>query len=149
MDIAFADQEVRLRVYSLLLETGTMPKVADLAASMKQSAKEIKASLKRLYAAKALALMHESGEILMASPSSAVPTSYFTDSGGKTWWANCAWDALAIPAAMHMRGKITASCACCGEGMNAEVENRRLISGSGVVHIALPAKQWWDDIHFT
>jgi hypothetical protein len=33
--------------------------------------------------------------------------------------------------------------------MQADVEDGRLLSGSGIVHIGLPAKQWWDDPFFT
>lgn len=140
---------VRGKVYELLLATGRMPKVAELALALYQDELAVRESLKRLYAAKALALMPDSGEVLMASPWSAVPTAYVVEAGGRHWWANCAWDALAIPAAMGVRGQVTGSCSCCGEAMEAEVEGRRLLRGEGVVHIALPAKVWWNDIFFT
>jgi len=126
-----------------------MPSLANLAASLNRSNGEIETSLKNLHAAKALVLMPESGEILMANPWSAVPTTYTVEAGGKRWWANCVWDALAIPAAMGVRGKVMSSCACCGEGMTAEVEDRQLLSGEGIVHIALPAKKWWENIFFS
>jgi hypothetical protein len=143
------DQQVRLRVYDLLLQTGGMPKIADLAHSLGRSLSDVTDSLKRLYAAKALALMPESGEVLMASPWSAVPTPYVVECGGRSWWANCGWDALAIPAAMGQKGKAITSCACCGESMTVEVDKRELLSGDGVLHISVPAKVWWNDIFFT
>jgi hypothetical protein len=146
MEITESDQQVRRRVYELLLEQGRMPLVRELADNL---GRDVRHALERLYKVKALALMPESREILMASPWSSVPTAYVVEAGGRSWWANCAWDALAIPAAMGVPGKMVASCACCGEAMEAEVANRNLISGEGVVHIALPAKTWWDDIHFT
>jgi hypothetical protein len=149
VEIEPRDQQVRLKVYQLLLETGHMPRVESLAGSLERSTEDIRSSLSRLRAAKAIALMPESGEILMASPWSAIPTTYVVECGERSWWANCAWDALAIPAAMGMRGKMIASCECCGEGMTAEVQEGRLLQGNGVVHIAFPARTWWDDIFFT
>jgi hypothetical protein len=143
------DQVVRLSVYELLLDRGRMPSIAELASSLGLAEADIRESLERLFAQKAIALMSESREILMASPWSAVPTSYVVEAGGRSWWANCAWDGLAIPAAMGVPGKMIASCACCGEGMTAEVDGPRLLVGEGVMHIALPAKTWWNDIHFT
>ena len=35
-------------------------------------------------------------------------TDYRVSSGGRTWWANCAWDALAIPAALTVDARIEA-----------------------------------------
>jgi hypothetical protein len=93
--------------------------------------------------------MPQSGEILLANPWSAVPTQFSVKAGGKDWYGICIWDALAIPAAMGAPGRVTTSCACCGEAMSIEVDGGRMVSGSGVVHIGLPAKQWWDDIVFT
>jgi len=145
----FSDQSLRNLIYELLLKSGRMPSIQSLAVAAGRSVEETAASLKRLYAAKALVLMPDSGEILMAPPWSAVPTAYLTTCGGRNWWANCAWDALAIPAAMGQRGVVTSSCACCGEAMTAEVEGGKLLNGSGIVHIALPAKTWWEDIHYT
>lgn len=143
------DQQVRLKVYELLLRSGVMPKISLLSAELDRDDESIRSSLERLYAAKALALMPESGEILMASPWSAVPTPFLVEAGGRSWWANCGWDALAIPAAMGTRGLVTTSCACCGEAMQIAVHNRELESGRGVLHIAQPAKFWWNDIFFT
>jgi len=143
------DQQVRNKVYELLLASGQLPSIAELSSNLSCATEEIRTSLRNLHAGKALVLMPESGEILMANPWSAVPTSYAVEAGGKSWWANCAWDALAIPAAMGVRGKMITSCACCGEAMTAEVESRQLLGGEGIVHIALPAKQWWNNIFFT
>ncbi len=144
-----SDQAIRNRVYEQLLASGNMPSATAVASSFGIERLEVLEAFKRLYAQRAVALMPESGEVLMASPFSAVPTAYLVDCKGKSWFANCAWDALAIPAAMGARGSIRASCACCGEAMHAEVESRKLLSGEGVLHIAMPAKTWWNDIHFT
>ena len=143
------EQEVRHTVYRLLLATGRIPSIDDIAAEREVSRNQIEHALETLYKSKALALMPESREILMASPWSAVPTAYVVQAGKKSWWANCAWDALAIPAAMGVEGEIESSCACCGEAMSARVADRRLVEGEGVVHISRPARTWWEDIHFT
>lgn len=149
MEIDRADQDVRLCAYRLLLQRGVTPLAVEIADDLSRTEADIRVSLERLYKQKALALMPESREILMASPWSAVPTIYVTECGGRNWWANCAWDALAIPAAMKQPGRVSTSCACCGESMVAEVDGRRLVAGDGVVHIALPARIWWQDIFFT
>jgi len=144
-----SDQLVRSKVYELLLASGIMPSVADLAKSLGEQIEHVRTSLRNLHTGKALVLMPESGEILMANPWSAVPTSYVVEAGGKSWFGNCVWDGLAIPAAMGVPGKLISSCPCCGEAMTAEVDGRKLLAGDGVVHLALPAKKWWNNIFFS
>lgn len=142
------EKKVRLKVYELLLASGSMPSVQALAGNLDCSVEEIRTALKGLRQKKAVILMPESGELLTAQPWCAIPTSHVAHAKGRDWFAPCIWDVLAIPAALGIRGSITTSCACCGERMTAEVEQGKLLAGKGIVHIALPAKQWWDDPFF-
>ena len=45
-------------------------------------------------------------EIRMANPFSAVPTAFRVSAAGRWWYANCAWDAFGICAALHADGRI-------------------------------------------
>ena len=143
------EKSLRLKIYELLLANGQMPKVKVLADCMSVSVDDIRQALKSLRQKKSLVTMPHSGEILMCQPWCAIPTPHVAHAGGRDWFAPCIWDVLAIPAAMGVRGSITTSCPCCGERMTAEVEGGRLLDGEGIVHIGLPAKQWWDDPFFT
>ena len=149
------EKRVRLKVYELLLASGQMPRVVELAAAMNSSAEEIADALKGLRAKKSLVTMPQSGEILMCQPWCAIPTPHVAHASGRDWFAPCIWDVLAIPAAMGVPGSITTSCPCCGERMTADVHAGILKPKAGsrepshIVHIGLPAKQWWDDPFFT
>ena len=83
----------------------------------------------------------------MANPFSAVPTPYRVDAG-RRWFANCAWDAFGICAALHVDGRVETTCADCGETITS-----RSAGGpddeSLVFHCLVPAARWWDDIVFT
>jgi hypothetical protein len=37
----------------------------------------------------------------MANPFSAVPTPFLVRSGDRSWYGNCIWDALGIPAMLQ------------------------------------------------
>jgi len=143
------EKTVRLKIYELLLADGSMPPVQKLADSLAEPLDRINEALKNLRQKKSLVLMPQSGEILMCQPWCAIPTPHVAHVGGRDWFAPCIWDVLAIPAAMNLRGSITTSCPCCGERMTAEVDGGKLRNGTGIVHIGLPAKQWWDDPFFT
>ena len=86
----------------------------------------------------------------MLNPFSAVETPYRVEADGRSWFANCAWDALGIPAALHGEGRIEAECPDCGERLELEVRGGELVSGGELlVHFVVPARRWWDDIAFT
>ena len=87
--------------------------------------------------------------ILMAHPFSAVPTPYRVEAAGRSWYANCAWDAFGICAALHVDGRVETACADCGEPIAVEVRAERPDDESLVFHCLVPAAHWWDDVEFT
>jgi hypothetical protein len=103
---------------------------------------------RRLHDAHALVLDGD-GAIRMANPFSAVPTPYRVEAAGRSWYANCAWDAFGICAALHVDGRVDATCPDCGEPIAVEVRDERPDDESLVFHCLVPAAQWWDDIVFT
>jgi hypothetical protein len=109
---------------------------------------EVRDAWRRLHDAHALVLDGD-GAIRMANPFSAVPTPYRVEAAGRSWYANCAWDAFGICAALHVDGRIDATCPDCGEPIAVEVRDERPDDESLVFHCLVPAAQWWDDIVFT
>jgi hypothetical protein len=45
--------------------------------------------------------------------------------------------------------EISTSCPDCGDPPPVRTTGRALAAGTGVVHFAVPAASWWDDIGFT
>ena len=84
----------------------------------------------------------------MAPPLSAIPTPYQVESGGRRFFGTCIWDALGVVAMLGGTGTVTTWCPDCHEQMSVTVAENRLASGEGVVHFAVPAAHWWDDIGF-
>ncbi|HEX8162496.1 MAG TPA: organomercurial lyase [Pyrinomonadaceae bacterium] len=143
------DREVRRAAYDFTEREGLPPTISQAAAGLSRGAGEIAASLRRLADAHVLVLQRDSGEILMLPPYSAVPTPFVVESGGRTYFANCVWDALGVPAMLKRDAEIKTSCGCCGDAMGLGVAGGALAAARGVVHFALPAARWWDDLAFT
>jgi hypothetical protein len=122
------------------------PTTEELAGSLDLRSDAVRESLERLAAGKALVLQRESREVLMANPFSAVPTPFAVSANGRLYYGNCIWDALGIPAMLQADARIDCSCGCCGEAMQLEVRAGELGPVEGVVHFAVPAHRWWDDI---
>lgn len=87
-------------------------------------------------------LVLDDGKVLMAHPFSGVDTGHTATIGEQTWWANCAWDALAILALLG-DGQ-----ARCPDGPEWTVEGG-VVSPQGLVHLLVPAARFWDDVVFT
>ena len=142
----FEDSSLRVLIYDEIVRTGETPTLATLARLVGAPLDDVRVSLRRMHQGHMLVLQH-TGEILMASPFSAVPTPFITEVDGRRWFGNCIWDALGIIAALHSDGRVLTSCATSGERMELTVRGGALM-GEGVVHFALPARRWWDDIVF-
>ena len=84
----------------------------------------------------------------MAEPFSAVPTGFEVNAGNRSWWGNCIWDALGIPAMLKVDARIYTACGCCNDAMALTVKNGRLLDKSGSIHFAVPARRWWEDVVF-
>ncbi len=143
------DARVRFHVYDHFVDCGEAPSQAEVAAALDTSPEAISESFERLAEGKALVLQPESREVLMAEPFSAIPTAYVVRSKSRSWWGNCIWDALGIPAAIGDDAEVLTSCADCGEAMTVKIEGGRLAVGEGVVHFSVPVRDWWPDVAFT
>jgi hypothetical protein len=135
------DLQLRNLVYRRFVELGRAPTLGELGTD--------EASLRRLHDAHWLVLEPDRPEIRMANPFSAVPTPHRVEAGGRSWFANCAWDAFGIPAALGVDGHISSSCPDCREAIEIDVVDRRPEPATDVFHVLVPARHWWDDIVFT
>jgi hypothetical protein len=141
---------VKLRIYEVIAETTRAPTSLEVAKALSSSADEVEAAFERLYRKRLL--VPEPGDasrIRMAPPFSGVETPFLVEVGGKSYYANCVWDALGIPAALNQDGVVAASDGLTGEAMSLQVKDGHVVPQSCVIHFAVPAANWWDDIIYT
>jgi len=142
------DARVRLFVYSHIIRLEKSPTVVDVAKALSCSTKRVRGSLSRLSESHAF-MLQEGNELWRAAPFSCIPTAFPVKVGKRSWFGNCIWDALGIPAMLREDARIEASCGCCNYQMPVEVKGGRLVSGKGLIHIAVPAREWYKDVVFT
>ena len=146
---AALDIEVRRVVYDHTMREGHIPLVVEVASTLGAALPDVQSSFARLSDAHVLVLQ-ESGEVLMANPFSAIPTLFVVEAAGRQYWGNCIWDSLGILAMLGQDGRVVTSCADCSESLMVEVRGGQLITGNvGVIHYAVPAARWWDNIRYT
>ena len=142
-------REVRFYVFAEAADTGRVPQPLDIATALGRSPVEVEQALRQLAAEKVLILAPNDGNIWAANPFCAVPSSFRVEARGKTYWGICIWDALGIVAALGTDALIRTACGDCSEPMLLEIAGGTLKRSEGVIHFAVPARHWWDNIGFT
>ena len=142
------DTKLRIYIYRFFIDRGRAPSVVEMAKGLRHPLKDVQAALQRLSETHAFVLQ-ENGELWRAAPFSSVPTSFPVKIGRHSWYGNCIWDALGIPAMLHKDARIDASCGCCNFEMVLNVKDGQLLPHEGVGHFAVPAREWYQDIVFT
>jgi len=143
-----ADIRLRNITYRRFVELGRAPTVPEIAALTSDTEENVRSGWARLHDAHAIVL-DGSGEIAMANPFAAKPTPYRVHAGARSWYANCAWDAFGIGAAMGVDSAIHTVCPDCGETIDLDVRDGRPSPSDLVFHVLVPARSWWDDIGYT
>jgi Alkylmercury lyase len=142
------ENKLRLYIYRHFIGSGRSPSISEMAEGVAGSRKRVRAALNSLCRTHAFGVQ-ENGELWRAAPFSAVPTAFPVQVGSLNYSANCIWDALGIPAMLAKKAQIGAACGCCNFAMTLHVQNGRLLETKGIIHIAVPARDWYKDIVFT
>ena len=141
--------EIRAFVYQHFADTTHAPGVEEVAAHFALSREEAAAAYEGLHQSHALYLKPGTHEILMANPFSGVETLFKVRANERTYFANCAWDSLGIPAALHAQAEIEASCAQSGEPIHLRVSGGGVQGSEALVHFLIPFREWYNDLTST
>lgn len=148
MDPEFA-WTVRAQIYDHIVATGRPPTVVEAATSAQISPAAAAAAFAWLDDHHALVLDRDRTTIRIANPFSGVSTGFRVHSGGQSYWANCAWDAVGIPAALHRDATIDAELSDDGSRVEIVVADGVLRHHDELVHFPLPFASWYDDLIHT
>ena len=143
------DTSVKLTIYRHFAATGAAPTPDQVAGPLACSAAEVRAAFARLRGNRVLLLEPDGETIRMAPPFSGVPTAHRVEIGGQRYFANCAWDALGIPAALYREAVVHSRCGQSGEPLRLEVAIDGPEPSDWLFHCQVPAARWWADLVFT
>ena len=143
------DSTVKLTIYQGFASTGEALPPARIAEKLGCSPDEIRSAFARLQGNRVLLLEPDGETIRMAPPFSGVSTQHKVEVGPQTYFANCAWDALGIPAALHREALVHSSCGQSGASLRLHVGFEGPEPSQWVFHCQVPAARWWADLVFT
>ncbi len=154
--------QIRHFVYSHFADTTHPPSVDETANHFNISVEEAGELYKELHNRHAFFLEPETSTIRMANPFSGIRTDFKVHANGKTYFANCAWDMLGVPAALHCDAVIDAVCTGSNDSVQLEIRDGEIYALGDVpaaedgdesidllVHFPLPFAHWYDDLVFT
>ena len=143
------DLQVKLAVYHQFAETGRRPSREEVARRIGADRASVLEAYQRLRALRVLVLEEDGATIRMAPPFSGIPTQHVVESGGVSYFANCAWDSFGIPAALGTPSRIRSRCEQTLEPLDLEVDTSAPPESDWLFHCQVPAARRWDDIVFT
>jgi hypothetical protein len=141
--------DIRAFVYQHFAETTRPPRVDELALRFALTQEEAASAYEQLHARHAFFLQPGTHSVRMANPFSGVETSFNVHIKDKMYFANCAWDSLGIPAALHADAEVEAVCAQSGEAIHLTVSQGQAGDSEALVHFLIPFRNWYDDLSFT
>lgn len=149
--------QVRYFVYSHFADTTHASSTDETAQHFNISTEEAGKYYKELHNRHAFFLEPGTLTIRMANPFSGIPTDFKVHANGRTYYANCAWDMLGIPATLHTDAVIEAVCTESNEPVQLEIKNGCIAPAAAedgglsglLVHFPLPFARWYDNLAFT
>lgn len=143
------DARVKLEIYGTFARTGAAPRADRVAWTLSAPFPEVAAAYARIAKQRLLLLEPDGLTIRMAPPFSGVPTPHRVHVDGILYFANCAWDALGIPAALHYHGVVESHCGQTNELLRLDVGRNGPPPSEWLFHCAVPAARWWQDLVYT
>ena len=142
-------QRVRLFIFEHFLERAAPPVVEQLMARFALSREAASDVLHDLEAARHIALVPGTDRVLMAFPFSAIATPFKVTARGRTYFANCAWDAIAFHAMLGEEVRVDSYCHHCAAPIQVELKSghaTHVDPPEALVYLALRPTEWWSDI---
>ena len=142
-------QQVRLYILEYFLAHAAPPVLEQVMVEFSLTRGEASAVLHELEAARHIALVKGTDRILMAFPFSDVATPFRVAARGQSYFANCAWDAIAFHSMLADDVRIDSFCHHCAEPIEIELRGGRAVRvepAGALVYLSLPPTQWWADI---
>lgn len=141
------DWLIRAHIYQFFVERGRPPSTSETASHFRMAESDARDAYQRLHDAHTILLEPGTTNVRMANPLSAVETPFRVTANGRTYFANCAWDSLGIPAMLGTDATVEAAYTeADGSTTSAryQIVNDEL-QGDGLVHFTLPFRRWYED----
>jgi len=140
---------VRKFVFDHLFEHTTAPPLEEVMQRFGLSRKEAFSVFRELEADHHILLVPGTQRILMANPYSAVSTPFRVHIGSKRYFANCAWDTVALHVMLGEDARVESFCHHCAEPIGISLSKGRPKSSkpaSPLIFLSMPVARWYENL---
>ena len=141
---------IRKFVFDKFVETSHAPPVEQIMKEFDMSRNKVESIFQELEKQGSLVVQPSSNKILMLHPFSNIPTCWVVKPDrNTTYYANCAWDAIAMHFSLHKDIDIESFCYYCNRDIILRLEDGKFkykVPESTFIVISKPPGKWWNDI---
>ncbi len=142
-------KQVRKYIFDHFYEQGTAPTLEEAKRKFGLSRPDAFALFRELEEDHHILLVPGTQRILMANPYSAVTTPFRTRVGGRGYFANCAWDTVAIHVMLGKEARVESYCHHCAEPIDILLSEGKVVSSlpkEPVIFLSMPVARWYDNL---
>lgn len=141
---------IRKFIYDTFIKTSHAPLLEQIVSEFTISKPDVERYLNILAERRLIVMQPFTNRILMAQPFSNIPTHWIVKcSPDHTYYANCAWDTIAMHFALHKSIDVESFCVHCCEPIKIRLENEAFVRKDPqtlLIAISKPASRWWDNV---
>jgi len=139
----------RKYIFDHFFEYTTAPPLEEVMQRFKLTRKEAFNRFRELEADHHILLIPGTQRILMANPFSAVSTPFKVYVGGSRYYANCAWDTVALHVMLEKEARIASFCHHCADSIEITMSGGEVKASSPpspVIFLSTPVANWYDNL---
>jgi hypothetical protein len=143
------DSTLHHAIIASFLQRQRPPTVREIAARFHCSDAEARQGLRGLAERHGVVLHPHSGEVWVAHPFSAAPTTCIVSAGARRWWGNCAWCSLGVAHLAGGTATIETRIGALDEPVTIRIVDGELHDSDYMVHFPIPMSRAWDNVIYT
>ena len=139
----------RKYIFDHFYEFTTAPPLEEVMQRFKLTRKEAFNRFRELEADHHILLIPGTQRILMANPFSAVSTPFRVYIGSSRYFANCAWDSVALHVMIEKEARIASFCHHCADTIEITMNGGEVKSSqpsAPVIFLSTPVANWYDNL---
>ena len=137
--------ELHTAIIRHVAERGFAPAMSLLQAQLGWPDAELRSGLTKLVEMRGIILKPNSTEVWGIHPFTLMPTATWVEAKGGGWWANCAWCALGIGAALNDDIRVCSRAGAEHVGVDFQVQRGRSSNDRLLIHFPFAPSEWWSN----
>ena len=139
------ETELHTAIIRHVAERGFAPPISTLRETLGWSESVVRGVLARLAEIRGVILKPNSADVWAIHPFTLMPTPTWVETEGGGWWANCAWCALGIGAALRQDIRVVSRLGAEQQTLEFRVQGNRVSDERLLIHFPFPPSEWWNN----